>query len=181
MFYPQAYPQFGFNPQQGLNPQGFNPQFNPQQGYGAAGYFNAPTAGIYGAPGIYGGQGLQGQHALQQLLAQPLALQPLFPTPQQFAGQSGFNGNGNNGVSPANWAQAQAQFGPLQQQHPQHQLLLQLAHYHYLVAQQLAQLATQQQLLTQQPGQNVNLGNPTAGQFIPGQQGAYFIPGFTMH
>jgi hypothetical protein len=175
MFYPQAnlYSQFGINPtfnpgfQLGLNPQGLSPQqFNPQQsfiaqqGYGAPGYFNAPVASLNGA------QGTQGLHTLQQLLANTLVPQQL--SPQQFAVTSGFNGIGN-GASVAGWPQPQAQFG----QHPQHQLLLQLAQYHYLVAQQLGQLAAQQS--AQQAG------NPLGGQFIPGQQSAPFVPAFTMH
>jgi len=184
MFYPQAnpYSQFGFNPQSFI-PQGFNPQgYIPQQGHSALGNFNAPAGGIYG----YGAQGLQGQHGLQQLLAHQLAPQqftpPQFADPNALSGPSGFNG-ASNGIPGTGWTQPHTQFvsqplfgqinSPQQQQPPQHQLLQQLAHYHYLVAQQLAQLATQQS------GQNVL--NPMAGQFIPGQQGAPFIPGLTMH
>jgi hypothetical protein len=77
-----------------------------------------------------------------------------------------------------------AQSGAWTQQHPgteqinptlapRHHLLQQLAQYHYLVAQQLAQLAAQQ----------AAQGSiaPYAGQFIPGQLGGNFAPGITMH
>jgi hypothetical protein len=194
MFYPQAnpYSQFGFNPQsfnpqsfnpQSFNPQGFAPQGSiPQYGYGALGLNALPGS-------IYGVQGQQGQHGLQQVPAPQLGPQPF--APQQFAGPfglsgpSGVNGAGN-GIAAAGWAQPQTQFGsqplfgqinPQQPQYPQPHLLQQIAQYHYLVAQQLAQLAAQQS------GQNVHptAGQfPMAGQFNPGQQGSY-IPGFTMH
>jgi hypothetical protein len=57
-------------------------------------------------------------------------------------------------------------------------LLQQLAQYHYLVAQQLAQLAAQQAVQT---SGSPYAGNPYAGQFISGQLGANFVPGITMH
>jgi hypothetical protein len=68
---------------------------------------------------------------------------------------------------------------------PRHHLLQQLAQYHYLVAQQLAQLAAQQAVQgsitpyagTPYAGQFI----PGAGQFIPGQLGGNFAPGITMH
>jgi hypothetical protein len=65
------------------------------------------------------------------------------------------------------------QINPGLQQPPHHRLLQQLAQYHYLVAQQLAQLAAQQAVQ--------GAAGPHAGQFIPGQPAANFVPGFTMH
>jgi hypothetical protein len=76
---------------------------------------------------------------------------------QQPWGTTGFNGVGLNGM---------AGTGP-------HHLLQQLAQYHYLVAQQLTQLAAQQAIQTP--------AGPFAGQFIPGSLGANFVPGITMH
>jgi hypothetical protein len=66
-----------------------------------------------------------------------------------------------------------------QQQSQQH-LLQRLAQYHYLVAQQLTQLVAQQ---AAQNSGNAYTGQfmPGTGQFIPGQLGANFVPGFTMH
>ena len=70
---------------------------------------------------------------------------------------------------------------------PRHHLLQQLAQYHHLVAQQLAQLAAQQAAqgsITPYAGQFVPGGSqfiPGAGQFIPGQLGGNFAPGITMH
>jgi hypothetical protein len=65
------------------------------------------------------------------------------------------------------------QINPALTQQSQHYLLQRLAQYHYLVAQQLAQLAAQQAAQ--------NTGNPYTGQFIPGQVAANFVPGITMH
>src|SRR5258707_4455915 len=62
---------------------------------------------------------------------------------------------------------------------PRHYLLQHLAQYHYLVARQLAQLAAQQSF---QSSVNPYAGEfQGAGQFIPGQLGAIFVPDITMH
>jgi hypothetical protein len=195
MFYPQAspYSQFGFTPQS-FNPQSFNPQsFNPQS-------FNPQGFNPHGSiPQGFGSQGSIPQHGYGALghNVLPGSITPQQPfTPPQFAapfgpsGPSGVNGTGH-GIPAAAWAQPQTQFGsqplfgqiypqqPQQPQYPQHHLLQQIAYYHYLVAQQLAQVAAQQS------GQNVlnpTVGQfPMAGQFNPGLQGASYIPGFTMH
>ena len=78
-------------------------------------------------------------------------------------GGAGWGGAGN-GSAGAAWSPPQAPFG-LQPHHLQHQgqyPLQQLAQYHYLVAQQLAQLATQQ----------TTPGVGAGGHHIPGQPGA---------
>jgi hypothetical protein len=119
------------------------------------------------------------QQALLQLLAPQLAAQsPAFQHP---AGISGLNGMANGGIANGAgqfvgaWQQPQPnpeQINPAVLQQPQHQLQ-RLAQYHYLVAQQFAQLAAQQAVH--------NSGNPYAGQFVPSQLGANFAPGITMH
>jgi hypothetical protein len=122
------------------------------------------------------------QQALLQLLAPQLAAQ--HPAGVSGLGPiSGLNGMANGaGQSVGAWQQPQPnpeQINPAVLQQPQHQLQ-RLAQYHYLVAQQFAQLAAQQAIH--------NPGNPYAGQFIPGtsqfipgQPGASFVPGITMH
>jgi hypothetical protein len=135
----------------------------------------AQSLALQHPPGISGLNGIaNGQHLAQQLAAQSLAL-------QHPPGISGLNGIANGaGQSVGVWQQANPeQINPAVLQQPQHQLQ-RLAQYHYLVAQQFAQLAAQQAAQ--------NAGNPYAGQFIPGtgqfvpnQLGANFVPGITMH
>jgi hypothetical protein len=106
------------------------------------------------------------QQAIQQLLAHQLAA-------QQLGAQSNGAWTQQSNLGPLSPA---LQLSPLLQQQapqqPHHHLLQQLAQYHYLVGQQLAQLAAQQS------GQNSS--SPYLGQFIPGQLGASFVPGITM-
>jgi hypothetical protein len=121
------------------------------------------------------------QQALLQLLAPQLAAQsPAFQHP---AGISGLNGMANGaGQSVGAWQQPQPnpeQINPAVLQQPQQQLQ-RLAQYHYVLAQQFAQLAAQQAAH--------HSGNPYGsqfvpgtGQFIPSQLGANFVPGITMH
>ena len=120
------------------------------------------------------------QQALLQLLAPQLAAQsPAFQHP---AGISGLNGIANGaGQSLGVWQQPlpnPEQINPAVLQ-PQQQLQ-RLAQYHFLLAQQFAQLAAQQ--VAHNPG-NPYAGQfvPGAGQFIPSQLGANFVPGITMH
>jgi len=152
MFYPsgnftQGIPQSNFYPQGPSYPPGsFGFQGNPFQG-------NVGSQGNpYGYP----------QHAMQQLLAHQLATQQLLA--QQPAGLNAFNGLSNGAAQvPGGWTQQQVN---LEQINPaiaaRHQLLQQLSQYHYLIAQQLAQMATQQAV------QSSSVSAP-------------FIPGFTMH
>jgi hypothetical protein len=106
---------------------------------------------------------------------------------QQFATQHPYGLSGgiglSNGIAQPTGVWPQQQLNPelnsgLLQQQPHHQLLQQLAQYHYLVAQQLAQLAAHQA---------VQSAGSTYGQFIPGQSfipgqlGTNFVPGITMH
>jgi hypothetical protein len=157
--YPQLTPYF---------PQGFFPQ----------GFAQSPPQ-VSNWQHLAQQQAALQQQALLQLLAPQLAAQsPAFQHP---AGISGFNGIANGGIangagqSVGVWQQPQPnpeQINPAVLQQPQHQLQ-RLAQYHYLVAQQFAQLAAQQAVH--------NSGNPYAGQFIPSQLGANFVPGITMH
>jgi hypothetical protein len=169
MFYPQGnfYPQGSFHPQGNFGPQGF-PFAGTAYGY--------PQQTPITSPASYWQHPAQQQFALQQpatlqLLAHQLAAQQL--AAQLPSSVNGINGL-SNGVSSFAGAWPQ-QISPEQQlrQQPQHQLLQQLAQYHYLVAQQLTQLAAQQAFQTP--------GSPYVGQFIPGQVGANFVPGITMH
>ena len=193
-----------FHPQSGFYPQNFYPQSNfyPQANFGAQG---TPFVGLHGNPNnifnvpfgnthygqsqfgqyAYPQQAALQQHAIQQLLAHQLAAQQF--AMRQPPGVNGLNGLANGTAQPGAAWQPQ-QLGPEQgnpavlphQQHLLHQQLLlqQLAQYHNLVAQQLAQLAAQQAVQSS--------GSPYAaqfmpGQFIPGQLGANFVPGLTMH
>jgi hypothetical protein len=120
------------------------------------------------------------QHAIQQLLAHQLAAQQLGA--QQPSAMNAFPGLSNGAAqSIGGWTQQQPnteQINPTLT--PRHQLLQQLAQYHYLVAQQLAQLAAQQAVqgsISPYAGQFI----PGTGQFIPGQLGGNFAPGITMH
>jgi hypothetical protein len=120
------------------------------------------------------------QQAIQQLLAHQLATQPLAalqpPAMNSFNGVS--NGVSNGAAQPIGaWAQQPnpEQFNPALT--PRHHLLQQLAQYHYLVAQQLAQLAAHQAVQFQGAGQFI----PGPLGVIPGQLGANFVPGITMH
>ena len=165
-FYPQGslgYPQGNFGYPQGL----FGPResfgqpanFIPQGNFGIQAPFGQPTPFGQQAPFGQGYQQLghpQQQSAVLQLLAHQLAAQQLAMQPPW--GAAAFNGTGSNGIAGAG---------------PHYQLLQQLAQYHYLVAQQLTQLAAQQAIQTP--------AGPYAGQFIPGSLGANFVPGITMH
>jgi len=209
MFYPQGnfhsqanlgYPQGGFGyPQGGF---GYSPGSFGQQSSQASPNAIPFANTLYGYPQLtpYFPQGFaqsppqvsnwqhlaQQQAALQQqallqLLAPQLAAQsPAFQHP---AGISGLNGIANGaGQSVGAWQQPQPnpeQINPAVLQQPQQQLQ-RLAQYHYLLAQQFAQLAAQQAAH--------NSGNPYGSQFIPGtgqfipsQLGANFVPGITMH
>jgi hypothetical protein len=201
-FYPQNfYPQSNFYPQANFGAQGtpfvglhsspnniFNVPFaNTQYGQSQFGQYAYPQQTPAFIPGLsqspawqYPAQqaALQ-QHAIQQLLAHQLAAQQF--AMRQPPGGNGLNGLANGTTQPGAAWQPQ-QLGPEQGNqavllHQQH-LLQQLAQYHNLVAQQLAQLAAQQAVQSS--------GNPYAaqfmpGQFIPGQLGANFVPGVTMH
>jgi hypothetical protein len=117
------------------------------------------------------------QQALLQLLAPQLAVQPF--ALQNPTGTHALHGLTNGAAQTiGGWQQPLAnpeQINPALQQQSQQHLLQRLAQYHYLVAQQLAQLLAQQ---TAQIS-----GYPYTGQFIPvpGQMGANFVPGVTMH
>jgi hypothetical protein len=196
MFYPQSnfYPQ-SFNPQ-GFGQQGFNPLATTGQTSFANTLYGIPQPSLHSQQSpVYSqlsppfGQGqsqyptqypnwqqaqqqlaaLQ-QHALQQLLAHQLAAPQIGP--QNPSGAGAMSGISNGATGP----------GPQQQGHqqqPQQHLLQQLAQYHYLIAQQLSQIAAQQA--------SQSAGNPYAGQFIPGQLGSNYqpastyLPGGTMH
>jgi len=192
-----SYPQGNFYPQGSLGyPQGI---FGPREGFGQQA--NYSPQGNFGAPGPFGqqtpfgqqqqapfGQGYQQQQgypqqqlgypqqpfgyppqqfgypqqqpAILQLLAHQLAAQQL--AMQHPTGATGLNGIAGAGpLSGGSWPQQQ----------PHHQLLQQLAQFHYVVAQQLTQLAAQLQ----------SPAGPYTGQFIPGSLGANFVPGITMH
>jgi len=206
MLHPQGnfYPQGAFGPQAFLsNPQGnFYPQatFGPQTFQSNPGYI--PFANTqYGypqqTPAFAQGlpqwpnwqhpaqqqaaqqQAALQQQAIQQLLAHQLAAQQL--AAQQPSAMNPFTGLSNGAAQPIGaWTQQQPNpelINPAMT--PRHYLLQQLAQYHYLVAQQLAQLAAQQAF---QSSVNPYAGQfQGAGQFIPGQLGANFVPGITMH
>jgi hypothetical protein len=193
MFHPQGnfhsqgtfgYPQGSFGYPQGIFGQpGFQgasngiPFANTVYGYPQL------TPIFQGVPQMPSWQHPAQQQALLQAALQQQAMQLLAPhlATQPFAlqnppGANAFNGLANGATqSVGGWQQPQVgpeQMNPaLQPLSPQH-LLQRLAQFHHLVAQQLAQLAAQQAAQT---------GNPYAGQFIPGQLGANFVPGFTMH
>jgi hypothetical protein len=204
------YPQGNFYPQGAFGPQGFqsNPQSNfyPQGTFGPQVLQSSP-GNIPFANTLYGypqqtfpfAQGLPQwsnwqhpaqqqaaqqqaalqQQAIQQLLAHQLAAQQL--AAQQPSAMNAFTGLSNGAAQPIGaWTQQQPnpeQVNPAMT--PRHHLLQQLAQYHYLVAQQLAQLAAQQAV---QSSVNPYAGQfQGAGQFIPGQLGANFVPGITMH
>jgi hypothetical protein len=187
MFYPQgnfhsqgnfAYPPGGFG-QPAFGQSGFG-----QPGFQGAsnGFPNAiPFANtLYGypqptpffqTPTFQGGSQSGWQHPAQQqaqlqaALQQQAMLQLLSPqlAAQPFGLQNSPGANAPNGHAD--------QINPALQQQSQQQLL-RLAQHHYLMAQQLAQLAGQTAQIS---------GNPYTGQFIPGQVGANFVPGITMH
>jgi hypothetical protein len=200
MFYPQGsfHSQGNFGYPQGIFGQpGFQPGF---QG-GAPGIPFANT--VYGYPQltpIFQGapQSLPGvpqsswqhptqqqaqlqaalqQQAMLQLLAPQFAAQPFGL--QSSPGANAFNGLANGAAQGVGgWQQPLVnpeQLNPALQQQSQQHLLQRLAQYHYLVAQQLAQLAAPQTAQI--------TGYPYTGQFIPvpGQVGANFVPGVTMH
>jgi hypothetical protein len=185
--YPQVlgYPQgFGY-PQGSIGQQGFPgtsnsipfantlygyPQLTPSFAQGL------PQMSNWQHPAAQ--QQAQQQAALQQqamlnLLATQLA--PPFAQ-QQLQGTNAFGGSANGAAQSTGVWQPQVnaeQISPALLQQSQQQLLQRLAQFHHLVAQQLAQLATQQ--VTQAAG------TPYTGQFIPNQLGANFVPGITMH
>lgn len=196
--YPQGtfgYPQGGFGYPQGIFGQpGFQgasngiPFANTVYGYPQL------TPIFQGVPQMPSWQHPAQQQALLQAALQQQAMQLLAPqlAAQPFAmqglpGTTALNGLANGapqsiaqsigGSQPiGGWQQPQVgpeQINPALQQQSQQHLLQRLAQYHYLVAQQLTQLAAQQAVQ--------NSGNPYTGQFIPGQLGANFVPGFTMH
>jgi hypothetical protein len=199
MFYPQGnfhsqgnlgYPQGGFGSQATPNAIPFAntlygyPQLPP---YFAQGSVQSPPQASNWQHLAQQQAALQ-QQALLQLLAPQLAAQSLaFQHP---AGISGLNGTANGGIAngagqPVGvWQQQQQQPNPEQinpaaLQQPQHQLQ-RLAQYHYLVAQQFAQLAAQH--AAQNPGNPyASQFIPGTGQFVPNQLGANFVPGITMH
>jgi hypothetical protein len=196
MFYPsgnfsQGIPQSNFYPQgpaylpASFGPQAFqgNPfslQGNPfQSNIGSQGNSVGSQGNFGNVPFLSTPYGYP-QHAAQQLLAHQLATQHLLA--QQPAGLNAFNGL-SNGAAQAPGAWTQQQVNP-EQINPaiaaRHHLLQQLSQYHYLIAQQLAQMAAQQAV------QSSSVSNaapfiPGAGQFTPGPYGANFVPGFTMH
>ena len=210
MFYPQGnfnsqgnlgYPQGGFGQQSFQATPNAIPFANTLYGYPQPlyGYPQLTPHFAQTPPHVSNWQQLaQQQAALQQqailqLLAPQLAGQS--PASQHPSGIGGLSGVANGaGQSGAVWQQPQAspeQINPAlvqQSQHqfqqPQYQLLQRLAQYHYLVAQQLAQLAAQQ---AAQGSGNPYTGPyagqfvPGTGQFIPNQLGANFVPGITMH
>ncbi len=152
--YPQGnlgYPQGIFGPRENFGQQA---NFIPQGNFGSQGPFGQQAPFGQGYPQQFGYPqqggfpqqiGSQQQPAVLQLLAHQLAA-------QQLAMQQPWGATGAG---------------------PHHQLLQQLAQYHYLIAQQLTQLAAQQAVQTP--------AGPYAGQFIPGSLGANFVPGITMH
>jgi hypothetical protein len=166
MLYPQGnfYPQGAFQSNPFQNNLGSIPFANTLYGYPQqSGYPQQTSNFAQGLPQSSSWQhpaqqaALQ-QHAIQQLLALQLAAQQL-GTQQP---------------------QTQPNSDPMNPASPRHHLLQQLAQYHYLIAQQLAQLAAQQATqgsITPYAGQFI----PGAGQFIPGQLGGNFAPGITMH
>jgi hypothetical protein len=206
MLHPQGnfYPQGAFGPQSfQSNPQGnFYPQptFGPQAFLSNPGYIpfaNTPYGYPQQTPAFAQGlpqwpswqhpgqqqaaqqQAALQQQAIQQLLAHQLAAQQL--AAQQPSAMNPFTGLSNGAAQPIGaWTQQQPnpeQINPAMT--PRHHLLQQLAQYHYLVAQQLAQLAAQQAF---QSSVNPYAGQfQGAGQFIPGPLGANFVPGITMH
>jgi hypothetical protein len=201
--YPQGsfgYPQFGY-PQGNFGQQGFQgtpngiPFANTLYGYPQL------TPSFQGVPQMYQGvpQVPSWQHPAQQqallqaalqqqamqLLAPQLAAQPFgLQNPPGANALSGLSGLANGATQSAGgWQQPQIgpeQINPALQQQSQQHLLQRLAQYHYLVAQQLTQLVAQQ---AAQNSGNPYTGQfiPGAGPFIPGQLGANFVPGFTMH
>jgi hypothetical protein len=194
MFYPQAnsfsqgnfgYPQGAFG-QGAFGPQGFQgasngiPFANTLYGYPPL----TPTfaQGVPQMPNWQHPAQLQAQlqaalqqQAILQLLAPQLAAQPF--ALQHLAGTNALNGLASGpSQSVGTWQQPQTnpeQIIPVPPQQSQVHLLQRLAQYHYWTAQQLAQLAAQQAAQSS--------GNPYAGQFVPGQFGASFVPGITMH
>jgi hypothetical protein len=205
----QSNPQGNFYPQGAFGPQAFqsNPQgnFYPQGTFGPQPFQSNPGSipfanTLYGYPqqtstfaqglppssnwqhpaqqqAVLQQQALQ-QQAIQQLLAHQLAAQQL--ATQQPSAMNAFTGLSNGAAQPVGaWTQQPnpEQINPAVT--PRHHLLQQLAQYHYLVAQQLAQLAAQQAV---QGSVNPYAGQfQGAGQFIPGQLGANFVSGITMH
>jgi hypothetical protein len=197
MFYPQGnfYSQGSFGyPQGSFGQQGFQGASSGiQNGIPFAntlyGYPQLTPSFAQGVPQISSWQHPAQQQAQLQALQQQAMLQLLAPqlTAQPFAfqhptGTSALNGFANGGLangaaqSVGGWQQPQVnpeQINPALSQQSQLHLLQRLAQYHYLVAQQFIQLAAQQAAQYS--------ANPYTGQFIPGQLGANFVPGVTMH
>jgi len=179
------YPQATFAPQAFLSNPGYIPFANTPYGYPqqtpafAQGLPQWPSWQHPGQQQAAQQQAALQQQAIQQLLAHQLAAQQL--AAQQPSAMNPFTGLSNGAAQPIGaWTQQQPnpeQINPAMT--PRHHLLQQLAQYHYLVAQQLAQLAAQQAF---QSAVNPYAGQfQGAGQFIPGQLGANFVPGITMH
>jgi len=150
-----SYPQGNFYPQTSPYPQS---SFYPS---GSIGYPQGPVGYPQGIFGGYPQQQLGLAHGPAQFGQSGQFGQPT-PFGQPQFGTAGTNGMTNGALSTASLS--------LQ---PQHQLLLQLAQYHHWVAQQFTQLAALQGIH--------NPAGPYAGQFIPGQMAANFVPGITMH
>jgi hypothetical protein len=171
------YPQTNFYPQASFPQTGFAPQQTPF-------FTQSPFSNWQQSV----------QQPIRQSFGQSFGIQP--------PGMNAFNGIANGAAQPglapwtqpqgqaglAPWAQPQAgleqtnptlqhlqQFNPSQQQVSYGHLLQQLAQYHNVIAQQLAQLAAQIAL--------VSAGGtyPFAGQFIPNQLSPNFGSGITMH
>jgi hypothetical protein len=191
----QSHPQGNFYPQGTLGPQAYQgnpgnipfantlygyPQQTPTFAQGLPQSTGLPQSSNWQHPAQQAAlqqQALQ-QQAIQQLLAHQLAAQQL--ATQQPSAMNAFTGLSNGAAQPIGaWTQQPnpEQINPAVT--PRHHLLQQLAQYHYLVAQQLAQLAAQQAV---QGSVNPYAGQfQGAGQFIPGQLGANFVSGITMH
>jgi hypothetical protein len=162
---PFANPLYGYPQPTPGNPQLSNPQLTPNFSPGISSISNWQHPAQLAV--------LQ-QQALQHLLT-PQFAQPFMP--QHSPGIHALNGLTNGAAqSVGGWQQPQSgaeQINPALLQQSQQQFLQRLVQYHYSLAQQFSQLAAQQ--VAQSPG------NPYAGQFIPNQFGANFVPGITMH
>ena len=169
MFYPQAsfYPQTNFAPLSHPNAMYPNNMYAPygipqQTPFFTQPFFTQPLSNW--------------QQSVQQLTRQ-LGIQPpqLGIQPPQLGiqplGINAFNGIAN-GAAQSDPVQ---QFNPALQQAQYGHLLQQLAQYHHLIAQQLAQLAAQ----TAQIGSGGTY--PFAGQFMPSQLSPNFASGITTH
>lgn len=181
MFYPQAnfYPQTNFAPLSHPNAMYPNNMYAPFGVPQQTPFFTQQQTPFFTQQPFS-----NWQQSLQQPTRQPFGIQPL--------GINAFNGIANGAAQPGvgPWAQPHAgleqinpalinpalqQFNPALQQVPYGHLLQQLAQYHNVIAQQLAQLAAQTALLSS------GATYPFAGQFIPSQLSPNFGSGITMH